>query len=68
MIDPDALTAGQRNRLIALARAGNSLPWAEGDDELAGNHLVRRFSGIMGEEFAHLTGAGMAAAQRITRR
>lgn len=59
------LTPGQRSRLVALARAGKSLPWAEGDDELAGKHLVRRFSGIMGERFAHLTGRGMAAARRI---
>lgn len=62
------LTPGQRNRLVSLARAGDSLPWADGDEELAKKLLVRKFRGVMNEEFAHLTGRGMAAAQGFARR
>lgn len=61
------LAPGQRNRLIALARAGETLPWTEGDADLAKKHLVRKYLGIMDEEFAHLTGLGIAAAKRILR-
>lgn len=60
----EGLTIGQRNRLIALARAGRSLPWAEGDDDLAKMRLVQRYREPFGEDLADLTSAGLAAAQR----
>lgn len=62
------LTAGQRNRLIALARAGMSLPWGRSDDALEQNRLVRKYRGPMDEEFADLTSAGIALAQAIARK
>lgn len=62
------LTTGQRNRLIALARAGKSLPWGRSDNALKQRRLVRKYRGAFGEEYADLTNEGMAAAQRITRK
>ena len=62
MID---LAPSQRNRLIALARAGRSLPWTEGDDALAKMRLLQRYREPFGEDMADLTSAGHAAAQRI---
>lgn len=59
-----ALTAGQRARLVELARAGRSLPWTEGDDALAKMRLVQRYREPFGEDHVDLTSAGMAAAQR----
>ena len=59
------LTTGQRNRLVALARAGTSLPWGRSDDALADRRLVRRYTDPFGGEFADLTNEGHASAQRI---
>lgn len=65
MTDPSLLTIGQQNRLVALARAGKSLPWGRSDNALAAKMLVRKYRGAFNEEYADLTGAGLAAAQRI---
>ncbi len=59
------LTTGQRNRLSALAKAGQSLPWGRSDPALAKMRLVRKYGGPMGEEYADLTSDGLAMAQRI---
>ena len=61
------LTVGQRNRLVALARAGKSLPWGRSDDALERKRLVRKYRGPLDGEFADLTNAGLAAAQAIAR-
>lgn len=62
------LTTGQRNRLIALARAGKSLPWGRSDDALEQKRLVRKYRGPLDGEFADLTNDGLAAAQAIARK
>ena len=62
------MTNGQRNRLVALARAGGSLPWGRSDPALLEKRLVRKYSGSFGEEYADLTGRGVAEAQRILRK
>lgn len=67
MIDRATLTTGQRNRLVALARAGTSLPWGRSDPALSKLRLVRKYGGPVGEEYADLTNDGLAAAQRIMR-
>ncbi len=59
------LTPAQRARLVDLARAGRSLPWAEGDDDLAKMRLVQRYREPFGGDHADLTSAGLAIAQRI---
>jgi hypothetical protein len=61
------LTTGQRNRLIALARAGTSLPWGRSDPALERMRLVRKYRGPFDEEFADLTSAGLAIVQRMRR-
>lgn len=61
------LTPAQRDRLVALARAGRSLPWTEGDDALAKMRLLQRYREPFGEDLADLTSAGLAAAQKIAR-
>ena len=59
------LTIGQRNRLLALAKAGKSLPWGRSDNALSAKMLVRKYRGAFNEEYADLTSDGHAAAQRI---
>lgn len=61
------LTTGQRNRLIALARAGKSLPWGRSDPALAKMRLVRKFSEPFGRDYADLTSEGLAAVQKMIR-
>lgn len=62
------LTVGQRNRLVKLARAGQSLRWGQSDDALEVKRLVRRYSGAVDGEFADLTGDGSVVAQWVARR
>lgn len=52
------LTVGQRNRLIAIAQAGTSLPWGRSDDALEKLRLVRKYRGAMDDLFADLTDHG----------
>lgn len=59
------LTNGQRARLVELARAGRSLPWGDEDPALAEKRLVHRYRDVLDDEFADLTGRGIAAAHAI---
>lgn len=68
MFDPASLTIGQRNRLVALARAGKSLPWGRSDNALEQKRLIRKYRGAFNEEYADLTSDGLATAQRIMRK
>lgn len=61
----DGLTGPQRARLVELARAGRSLPRGDEDPALAEKRLVRRYRDVLEEEFADLTGRGIAAAHAI---
>lgn len=61
------LTTGQRNRLIALARAGKSLPWGRSDNALEVKKLVRKYRGPFDETFSDLTNEGMKIAHQIAR-
>lgn len=61
------LTGPQRRRLIALTKAGQSLPWNRTDDALEALHLVRRYSDVVDKLFADLTNNGIAVSQKILR-
>lgn len=52
------LTVGQRNRLLAIAKAGTSLPWGRSDDALEKMRLVRRYRDAMDQPFADLADHG----------
>lgn len=52
------LTVGQRNRLIAIAKAGTSLAWGRSDDALEKLRLVRKYRGPLDDPFADLTDHG----------
>lgn len=67
MVDPATLTVGQRNRLVALARAGKSLPWGRSDDALAAKKLVRKYRDPFDAPFSDLTSEGMKIAHQIAR-
>ena len=59
------LTGPQQRRLIALARAGQSLKWTRTDDALRRLGLVRLYTGPLDGEFAELTSRGMGEVQRL---
>lgn len=59
------LTTGQRNRLVAIARAGTSLKWGRSEDALFKKRLVRKYRDPFGETFSDLTSDGLAVAQAI---
>ena len=61
------LTTGQRNRLVAIARAGTSLKWGRSDDALLKKRLVRKYSDPFDQPFSDLTSDGLAVAQAIFR-
>lgn len=61
------LSTGQRNRLVAIARAGTSLKWGRSDNALLQKRLVRKYRDPFDEPFSDLTSDGFAVAQVIAR-
>lgn len=61
------LSPAQQRRVIALARAGKSLPWTRSDDVLKRHDLIQRYTGPFGEAFAELKGRGEAVARALRR-
>lgn len=69
MFDPirvaDQLTGAQQRRLLALARAGQSLPWVRTDDALQERRLLQRYTDPLDKAFAEINGRGQAVARAL---
>lgn len=61
----DQLTGAQQRRLLALARAGTSLPWTRTDPALQERFLVQRYTDPFDKAYAEISSRGEAVARAL---